>query len=402
MQKYKNYFVGIDFSKEKFDAALTDDAGNVLSQDVFANSKNGYGLFLKWLRNQTYKARPEHLTVCGEHTGTFSLGLCDHLHSKGIRVALESALQIKRSSGLVRGKSDPADARMIAAYARRHAEELHLYSPKSGELREIEALLKFRDGLVKRSVQLRNQLSSGTLGNMPSLERSVNKDLESLEKRAKECVAEIERRLKASDEMSANHTILTSIPGIGTLTSCTLIVETNNFTRFDSARKLMCHAGVAPFNSQSGSSIDTPHHVSGFADHSLKGKLSEAAQVAIRYNPAIKMYAERLSRKGKHRGVILNNVKAKLLTIAMKMIQDQEMFNPDYEEEKRMQARKSSGDAKPQPATASPQGLDETTGASQAAGAYCPVESRRTSQGCTQRRTLAIPYPIPGPEACIP
>ena len=374
MQKYKNYFVGIDFSKEKFDAALTDDSGNVLSQNVFENRKNGFGLFLKWLKKETCNAKSEHILVCGEHTGVFSIYLCDFMYSKGFRVALESALQIKRSSGLVRGKSDPADAIMIAAYARRHKDILRFYTPMSSELREIEALYNYREDLIKHYVRLKNQLSSGSLGNIALINRSISKDIKDLQQRAKKYVLEINSRLKRSPELSKNHAILTSIPGIGVLTSCALIIATNNFTRFGSARKLMCHAGVAPFHSQSGSSIDTPHHVSGFADHKLKGILSEAAQVAIMHNQVIKRYDERLRAKGKHLGVRVNNVRAKLLTIAMKLIQDQKMFDPNYEENKRNQARESRGHAKPQPTAASAQNYENTLGVSPAAGADSPVE----------------------------
>ena len=371
---YTIFFVGIDFSKEKFDAALTDDTGNVLSQNVFDNSKSGFSAFLKWLKKETHKADSEQIVVCGEHTGHCSLGLCDFLYSKGIRVALEGALQIKRSSGLMRGKSDPADARMIADYARRYKDNLRFYVPKSEVLRQIETLFKYREDIVKRGVQLKNQLSSGSLDNLPSVVSAVKREIKSLEKRADQCEKDIDSRLKASPELSNNHAILMSIPGIGVLTSCALIIATNNFTRFETSRQLMCHAGVAPFHSQSGSSIDTPHHVSGFADHRLKGFLSGAATVAIRFNPVIKRYYERLELKGKHKGIILNNVKAKLLNIIMKMIKDQAMFDPNYEDNKRNIASNSRGNAKPQPTAASAQNYENTLGVSPAAGADSPVE----------------------------
>ena len=227
-----------------------DGTGNVLSQNVFNNNKNGFGTFQRWLKTETHKAGSESILVCGEHTGNCSLGLCDFLYSKGIRVALENALQIKRSSGLMRGKSDPADARMIAAYARCHKETLHFYVPKSDELRQIEAIFKYREDIVKRYVQLKNQLSSGSLDDAPSVVRYVNREIKSLKERKSQCETDIDNRLKASSELSKNHAILTSIPGVGVLTSCALIIATNNFARFETSRKLMCHTGVAPFHSQ--------------------------------------------------------------------------------------------------------------------------------------------------------
>lgn len=105
-------YVGIDFSKEKFNACLLMDQG-VMGESEFPNTKTGYLKLTKWVKNTSELGRSFDSSLvlfCGEHTGTCSIGLCEYLYSKGMKIWLESALKIKYGSGLKRIKDDKADA----------------------------------------------------------------------------------------------------------------------------------------------------------------------------------------------------------------------------------------------------------------------------------------------------
>jgi len=104
------YFLGIDLAKETFQAALTLDGVNISETKVENNSKS----IRSYFQDLRKKFSPSQLMVCIEHTGIYSNPLLDYLTEKGIKVCVESALQIKKSQGIKRGKSDKVDARRIA------------------------------------------------------------------------------------------------------------------------------------------------------------------------------------------------------------------------------------------------------------------------------------------------
>ena len=76
VQKYEEFFIGIDFSKEKFDATLIVNGNGaeaiMVSHEVFSNKKAGFADCIRWMRRETGKAMPEEVLLCGEDTGRYS------------------------------------------------------------------------------------------------------------------------------------------------------------------------------------------------------------------------------------------------------------------------------------------------------------------------------------------
>ncbi|MCD8202664.1 MAG: hypothetical protein LUD48_03365, partial [Prevotella sp.] len=89
---------------------------------------------------------------------------------------------------------------------------------------------------------------------------------------------------------------------------------------------------VAPFGEQSGTSINKKPHVNFYAHKEVKAALVQACEIAIVYNPIIRRYAQGLQSRGKHHGVILNNVKNKIIHILFRMIQTQTMWDPHHDQ----------------------------------------------------------------------
>lgn len=136
----KKIFIGIDFSKEKFDVViimaenLEEKAPRVHEQ--FANDKAGYRKFLKWVKVNSHGVDMSLWLFCGENTGDYSKGLANFLYGKGCDMWLENAKCIKDSCGIRRLKSDRADAAMIAEYAMRNHDRMTLCTSLSaGHLR---------------------------------------------------------------------------------------------------------------------------------------------------------------------------------------------------------------------------------------------------------------------------
>ncbi|MDR2927687.1 MAG: IS110 family transposase [Cytophagaceae bacterium] len=65
--------------------------------------------------------------------------------------------------------------------------------------------------------------------------------------------------------------------GAGKKVAVKMIVTTNAFKDFDTGRQFCCHAGVAPFKYDSGSSVRSCSRVFNRADKSIKMLLHMAA-----------------------------------------------------------------------------------------------------------------------------
>jgi len=109
------YFLGVDIAKKTFDASLTIDA-KAFDASRCENDVKSIDAFFRDLKRKAGLSY-DQLIVCMEHTGIYCLPLLNFLVENSIKVCLESALHIKRSQGLVRGKNDKVDAQRIATYA---------------------------------------------------------------------------------------------------------------------------------------------------------------------------------------------------------------------------------------------------------------------------------------------
>lgn len=58
----------------------------------------------------------------------------------------------------------------------------------------------------------------------------------------------------------------------------------------------------------------------------------QACKSAMQHNAVIKAYAQRLYAKGKHEGIVMNNVKNKVMHIIFKMIQTQTLWEQEYQQ----------------------------------------------------------------------
>ncbi|MFV1157613.1 transposase, partial [Klebsiella pneumoniae] len=93
----------------------------------------------------------------------------------------------------------------------------------------------------------------------------------------KEQIAKVDRQMysliRSEKKLSGIYDIIVSINGVGPVTAIALIVLTSGFTTFDSKRSLACFLGIAPFRSESGTSIQNGSHRSRQADSYYSGLL---------------------------------------------------------------------------------------------------------------------------------
>jgi transposase len=336
----KNFMIGIDFSKQTFDATILVESeltGNGVHQQ-FQNSLEGFKAFEKWVKQVVGKDAKDSTVICGENTGIYSRQFSDRLSKTGYTVWIESALQIKRSMGLNRGKNDRKDSRDIAEYAGRHLDKCKPYVAPTEQIDALQELFSHRRLLMQQkcSLQRRSGEFSKTLQQNKWLKKSIKTDnriVKVMDAEIKAIEAQMKEIIASDAELQRNYDILTSMKGLALINAVALIVYTNNFKRFDfDARKICSFWGVAPFANQSGTSLNSTPHVSGYADKYLKSLLTQAAISAMRYCPQIREYSTRMIGRGKHISIVRNNCKNKILHILVAMVKN----GTRYGEEKKV------------------------------------------------------------------
>lgn len=330
----KKIFIGIDFSKLKFDAAIYQlDVDSTYLTEVFENEQKGYSDFLKWVSENT-QCQKSTILFCGEHTGYYSANLSNFLYESGYDLWLVSGLQMKLSQGIKRIKTDRMDSCKIAEYAYRYQDKATLYKPISPFLDQIRDLLSYRERLVEsRKIFSTSAKELRRVKKGPSADFIYQSSLDYIKLLAnniRTCENQIVELINKDKSLITNYKLINSVVGIGLVNASLILVATSNFTTFSNPRKFGCYCGVVPFEYSSGTSIHGRTRVSKLANKNIKTKLTLAAQNSILNDPEMRAYYLRKKAEGKSHWLVLNNVKNKLVHRIFAVVRDGKMYDKQY------------------------------------------------------------------------
>jgi transposase len=321
------HIIGADLSKKTIDLFSHSTNHHVCIE----NSQAGFKKLLHWLRQQQINTGEAMIVM--EHTGLYSFCLETFLHQHQILFTKVNALAVKRSMGLVRGKSDKIDAKRLAVYGYEKRTQLVAEPPVSAELQRLQLLYSARERLVKQRVALLNALEEfiniGLAKRDPIL-LSQKRVIRNLEKEMLIIETEITRVIHQDESLRKNHSLLQSIKGVGKVLATATIIKTKNFTRFSNPRKFACFCGTAPFENSSGTSIRGRTKVSHLADKQMKTLLDLSAKAAIQFDKELKAYYQRRTTEGKPKMSTINIVRNKILYRMFAVIKRQTPFIEDY------------------------------------------------------------------------
>jgi transposase len=294
---------------------------------------------------KTGRSPPEILVVM-EATGIYWLALATFLARHGYAVSVVNPAQAHHFAKalLKRAKTDAIDAQTLTQLAA--CLQPDLWTPPPAIYEEVEQRLTQRDSLLGMRGQVRNQLHA--LQHNPVVVASVRQRMEAWNETITAQIGEIEAELAvllsseqeeapSGAQISAERTWaeniarLQTIPGIGPITACWIVVATMNFTRCTTASQAAAYAGLAPMPRESGTSV----HQRPCSGHSGNGRLRTALSLAtlsaVRFNPIIKPFYERLRAAGKPTKVVRCAAARKLLHLAFALGTHLEDFDPQYQ-----------------------------------------------------------------------
>ncbi len=304
------HIIGADLSKRTIDLFC-----HLLKTHIqVENTPSGFKDLLKWFWQ--HNINPSETMIVMEHTGFYSYCFEHFLHQHQIAFVKVPALAIKRSIGLVRGKSDKMDARRIAEYGFEKRAKLIAETPASVELQRLQMLYSTREHLVRQRAGLLNALkeySNIGLLKQDAIIQSHTRLIKCLGKEIDKLEDEMDAIVQSDPSLKQNQSLLQSIKGVGKLVSIATIIKTRNFTRFANARKFACYCGTAPFENTSGTSIRGKTKVSHLADKRMKTLLDLAAKSAIQHDKELNEYYLRRTNDGKSKMSTINIVRNKIL-----------------------------------------------------------------------------------------
>lgn len=322
--------IGIDFSKEKMNyCCMESESMSILQEDEVENSRKGCTQMTGRLRSLYKGLKAADFLFCGENTGMYSMEVVECFTQRKYLFWLENPLQIKLSSGIQRSKTDRLDARMIAEYACRHRDKAKGCTLPDKGLKKLRELHLTRRMLKECEVKLRN-FSGSTSKASSEASKALRKVMKAIMESVKSLEKEIRETLMEEDEFKENTELALSVPGISWVTASAIILDTRNFTRFDSARQYANHTGCVPHEHSSGTSINKKPRVSKASNRYVNSLLTQGALSLLTHNPRTKEYAQRKKAEGKPFGFIVNNIRNKTIHRLFAVIRNKTPFCWDY------------------------------------------------------------------------
>lgn len=319
-----SYYLGIDMSKEWFDVALRRP-GKPQQQKhkQFTNNQKGFKSLIKWL-TKTQSVSLCQVFVCMEHTGVYTVPLCQFLGKKSMAYTLVPGAEITHSLGITRGKNDKLDAKRIARYAYRNREEIRIRTLPSEAIRILKTLLSHRERIIKSRHAFK--VSSGEIKAFESsnvfqqISLSAKKIQDHFRIELQQVEKAIDQCLQNNPTLNHTYKLLLSVPGIGRQNALYMIVITQNFVSFNCPRKFAAYAGIAPFKNSSGKSKNSKSKVSHKANKKMKTLLTSAVVTSLQSCAEYRLYFEKQLKRGKAKNSIKNVLRNKIVARAFAVV----------------------------------------------------------------------------------
>eukprot|EP00933_Yihiella_yeosuensis_P049608 TRINITY_DN4669_c0_g1_i1.p1 TRINITY_DN4669_c0_g1~~TRINITY_DN4669_c0_g1_i1.p1 ORF type:complete len:325 (-),score=38.80 TRINITY_DN4669_c0_g1_i1:54-1028(-) len=312
--------VGIDVSKATLDVCVVAEKAEYYT---ISNRPADIRKFLK-------KLPGKNIILGVENTGRYNWALYEACMDLPLTLYVINPLHLKRSMGLVRGKTDKDDAYRIAVFVKNNHSQLPAWVPSSKAVQKLQILLSKRNQRVKTLKRLkaaRNDSEMIQSMGLSDFDSELDYALaDTLETQIKQIEKQIMKVIAEDPELKTQMELLLTVPGVGKILAWHLLAKTNGFKRIYDAKKLACYCGVVPFAHQSGTSLNRKPKVSSFADKNLKSILHMGAMSAIKTDKQLGEYYRRKVSEGKNKMSVLNAVRNKIIHRIAAVIKNQKNY----------------------------------------------------------------------------
>lgn len=314
--------VGIDIAKATLEVLLlkADDSQQAAE---FANNESGLKKLQQWLKKQGVS----QAHVCMEATNIYWEEPAEFLVEQGYQVSVVNPARIKgfALSQLRRTKTDKLDSQVIAQFCQKLKPAL--WTPPTPTQRKLRALVRHRRALHKTLTQQKNRLASCR---DTEIIASLQMLIDTLQTEINRIEQQTQALIEANPDLQERQELLNSIQGIGQRTATDLIAELYDLDHYTNAPAVAADAGLTPAQHSSGTSVNWQPKLSKVGKASVRAILYWPAISAMRYNPIVKDFTDRLLARGKHKKVVIVAAMRKLLHLAYGVVKHRQPFDPNY------------------------------------------------------------------------
>lgn len=284
-------FIGIDVAKDNLDVAVYGESKPLR----FSQSDEGIEALC------TFVTQQEAQLVVLEATGGYEMTPLAMLLTRGLPAAVVNARRVRdfaRAMGK-EAKTDRIDAAVLAEFAAKMHQSIRIRPLLSDEAVALRELLLRRRQLVTQlaAEKTREKQLVGTR-KVHRVVESVVRSIRFLQEEIDSLDKDMDTHIKNSEVWREKDELLQSVPGVGPTTSrtvLTILPELGTLTN----KQIAALVGVAPFNDDSGSPRKgKPRHIRG-GRAEVRNVLYMTTMAAIRFNPMIRAFHQRLIANGK-------------------------------------------------------------------------------------------------------
>lgn len=304
-------YAGIDVSKEHLDYAYH---GEGKSYQV-NNDEAGIGQLVREMKERGV------VRIVVEATGGLEMGVVSALAAEKQPVALVNPRQARdfaKSTGKL-AKTDKIDSHGLAHFGQAVQPRIYVLPDEGAQ---------YLGGILTRKRQIIDMITAekNRRGSTPmALRERINEHITWLEQEKETLEKELSKHIQESPLWKNKDAILQSTPGVGPGLSATLLIDVPELGTLN-GKQVSALVGVAPYNKDSGKVRGKRAIWGGRAP--VRAALYMSALSAIRFNPVIRTFYERLTKAGKPFKVAITACMRKLLTILNAMIKQGKSWDP--------------------------------------------------------------------------
>lgn len=295
--------VGIDVAQKELVVSLgnmdEDAQTRVYASRSFANNEKGFNALELWVNKQTNEVFP--LRYVMEATGVYHEALAYFLAGKTYKLSIVMPNKITNFFKTLEVKTitDKSMAEAITLFGLEKKLEDWIQPKKV--FRTLRQLTRERDQLTIERTMLKNQMHAEQAEADPS-EASVERmklRIKVINTQTAEIRGEMTTIISGDAAISRSVRLITSIPGIGTLTAAVIIAETRGFELIRSKKQLTSYAGLDVKEKESGTSVKGKPRISKRGNRYLRKAMYMPAMAAIRHSERYKaIFVRIVSRNG--------------------------------------------------------------------------------------------------------
>ena len=334
------YLLGVDMSRDWFHVCLMDKNFNVVYEGQVVNRTDQIFEFISTLLKEQHIADINRVFMCMEHTGLYIQNLVRAWSLKGGRLAVISATKISNRLAGPQGwieKADYLDARRIAEHGIRFSDKLACFKMKSPALELLRRLQRQRKRLLTVLHQLEVPLAESKGFDSTAIVDQVQLNQADSVQTLKEDLKKVDKLLKETIKQDPYlyriFKLMSSVEGIGPITSIEVLIATEGFTKFTpaQAKKFSRYAGVVPMEHTSGSSIRKRSRTTKRANGRLKSLLTMGALSLTNTPGELGAYYRRKILEGKQHLSVINAMRNKLILRIFAVVRNDTVYVPNFE-----------------------------------------------------------------------